>query len=224
MHTVLLIDDDIKLAVLLEQYFQRFNLKLISKAEAKPGIKQALNNDEISLVILDVMLPDIDGFEVCKIIRKTSQIPIIMLTARGDVMDRVVGLEIGANDYLPKPFEPRELVARIINIIKLSENNITSDSDELSFVDLVITQNQVKLKNKEINLTNKELNLLLLLAKNPNHVFSRDDIMNQLSGIDADYFSRSIDILISRLRNKLKPLDYIKTIHGSGYKFTPVDL
>jgi two-component system OmpR family response regulator len=216
MHTILLIDDDERLASLLSKYFSRYDLKLISETHPIQGMEQLKNNDEIELLILDIMLPDMDGFDVCRSLRKWSDIPILMLTARGEVMDRVVGLEIGADDYLSKPFEPRELVARIHSILKrVHKNSATSE--------LILDKHkhQVFLNQVELKLTNKEYELLVLFLENPEKNFDRDEIMNALSGIDAEFFSRSIDILVSRLRNKLKPLTCIQTVWGKGYRFIP---
>lgn len=215
--TLLLIDDDQRLAGLLQQFFQRYELQLDSALCPSDGLKK-LQTHNYSLVILDVMLPEMDGFEVCKRIRKQNDIPIIMLTARGDVMDRVVGLELGADDYLPKPFEPRELVARIQSILKRSSSQLNHNSI-LSFGDLEIdcAMQQVKLNNTEIHLSTMEYQLLEFLAKHAGQTQSRDDILNALKGVDTELFSRSVDIAISRLRQKLKPLELIKTVRGSGY-------
>lgn len=219
MHNILLIDDDERLASLLVQYFDRYELQLEAAIRPSEGLSQ-LEKGDYSLVILDVMLPEMDGFEVCKIIRKTNQIPIIMLTARGDVMDRVVGLELGADDYLPKPFEPRELVARIQSILKRSSHQ-APQTHKLCFGELEIDtgMKQVVLNNKEIHLSTMEYQLLEFLALNVGITKSRDDILNALKGIETELYSRSVDIAVSRLRHKLKPLEIIKTIRGSGYLF-----
>lgn len=224
MHTILLIDDDERLAQLLEEYFARYELHLISETHPSSGIKRVQNEDNIDLVILDIMLPEMDGFEVCRRIRKSSEIPILMLTARGDVMDRIIGLEIGADDYLAKPFESRELVARIHNILKrLNHGNHATDEKPLQWHNFTIDKHNHKaiLHDSEINLTSKEFELLLLLAENSDKIYNRDEIMNELSGIDADFYSRSIDILVSRLRQKIKPLECIQTVRGRGYRFIP---
>lgn len=221
MHTVLLIDDDERLGSLLAEYFLRYDLKLISETHPQQGL-QRLEENDINLVILDIMLPEMDGFEVCRLIRKSSEIPILMLTARGEVMDRIIGLELGADDYLAKPFEARELVARIHNVLKrLNPMQISHKTDVLQFIGLSIDKNkrQVMLKQQAIELTTKEYALLLLLAESPDKGFSRDEIMNALSGIDSELFSRSVDILVSRLRQKLKPVDCIQTVWGTGYRF-----
>jgi len=219
MHQVLLIDDDKKLAPLLTEYCERYGIA-ISAAELPSTGLQMLRSGDYDGAILDVMLPEMDGFELCRTIRQFSEIPIIMLTARGEVTDRVVGLEIGADDYLPKPFDPRELVARLNSIIK--RKTVTPPVTALlEFDQLCIdtNQRQVSVNHKHLELTTMEYQLLLLLANNPGKDFSRDDILNQLKGIDTELFSRSVDILVSRLRTKLKPAKPIKTVYGSGYAF-----
>lgn len=230
MHTILLIDDDERLAELLSEYFSRYDLQLLSETHPMQGIERLkAQRDEIDFVLLDIMLPDMDGFDVCRNIRKTSDIPILMLTARGDVMDRIVGLEIGADDYLAKPFEPRELVARINSILKRfandgnDANENKQESHQLSWGSLTVDKqtHQANINQQGLNLSTKEFALLLLLAENPDKTYSRDEIMNELSGIDAELFSRSIDILVSRLRQKLKPLTCLQTVHGRGYRFIP---
>ena len=223
MQTVLLIDDDEKLAVPLQQYFSRFNLHMDYANHPVVGLEK-LQQGKVDLLILDVMLPDMDGFEVCRTIRQQgNDVPIVMLTARGDVMDRVVGLELGADDYLPKPFEPRELVARIQNILKRRHSSTEKKSDMVVFGQLTLDfgLRQVRLANEVVALTTLEYQLLVLLSSSPNKNFTRDEILNELKGIDTEVFSRSVDILVSRLRQKLKPLTCIKTVWGVGYCFIP---
>ena len=223
MHRILLIDDDTQLATLLGQYFKQFSFELESATLPSQGIA-LLDQHHYDLVILDIMLPEMDGFEVCKTIRKNNEIPIIMLTARGEVMDRIVGLELGADDYLPKPFEPRELVARIQGILKRAQaNNESGQKLEavLAFETLRIDtgKRQVTMDDEVLSLSSMEYQLLFLFATSPQKTFTRDELLNKLKGIDADIFTRSIDILVSRLRQKLKPLDLIRTIRGLGYVF-----
>jgi two-component system, OmpR family, response regulator len=214
---ILMIDDDAQLAQPLAQYFQRFDLTLDSAVKPSDGLRM-LQTGQYSAAILDVMLPEMDGFELCRTIRKASDIPLIMLTARGDVMDRVVGLELGADDYLPKPFEPRELVARIQTILR---RQVTTKPRQplLNFEGLTInlSTHEVLRQNENIELTGTEYELLVLLAKEPGRVFSRDDVLNHLRGHETDIFTRSVDILVSRLRKKLEPLDCIKTLRNAGY-------
>ncbi|MBS9777842.1 MAG: response regulator transcription factor [Gammaproteobacteria bacterium] len=219
---ILLIDDDEKLGKLLKTYFAKFNLSLINEHLPSDGL-QTFRKESPDLVILDVMLPEMDGFEVCRKIRSESNIPIVMLTARGDVSDRVVGLETGADDYIPKPFEPIELVTRIENILsRINESTVVEIDDTLTYKQLKINRSsyEVHVNDKLIDLTTKEYALLLLMCKHQGKIYSRDDIMNELSGIDSEIFSRSVDILVSRLRGKLQPLDYIQTVWGIGYKFS----
>ena len=219
MHSILCIDDDERLAELLRQFFLRYDLELDSAVRPSDGFGK-LKSGDYDLVILDLMLPEMDGFEVCKTIRKQSNIPIIMLTARGEVMDRVVGLELGADDYLPKPFEPRELVARIQSILKRTQSN-PDQHVQMRYGELVIdsAQQQVGVSGRDVHLSAMEYQLLELLARNAGTTQSRDNILNALRGIDSELYTRSVDIAISRLRQKLKPLDVIRTVRGSGYVF-----
>lgn len=219
MRNVLLIDDDEKLAPLLTEYCARYAIQIEAAERPSIGLYK-LQQTAFDAVILDVMLPEMDGFEVCRKIRQFSEIPIIMLTARGEVTDRVVGIELGADDYLPKPFDPRELVARLNSIMKRKASvNLQSQTLKFDQLEINSAQRQVKVDDKVIELTTMEYQLLLLLANNPGKDFSRDDILNQLKGIDTELFSRSVDILVSRLRTKLKPAAPIKTVYGSGYAF-----
>lgn len=216
MRKLLLIDDDEKLAQPLQQYFARYELMLESETHPLQAIEK-LRHEAFDLVVLDVMLPQIDGFETCRRIRQFSDIPIVMLTARGEVMDRVVGLELGADDYLPKPFEPRELVARIQNIFKRSRSSQSIFRfGELS-VDL--DRKQLKINDELVDITATEFGLLGLLLQNQDRVLSRDEIMQALRGIDADIYSRAIDVLVSRLRQKLQRPQLIRTVRGQGYQF-----
>jgi two-component system OmpR family response regulator len=218
MKKLLLIDDDEKLAEPLQVYFSRFDLDLESETLPLQAINR-LQRERFELVVLDVMLPQIDGFETCRRIRQFSDIPIIMLTARGDVMDRVVGLELGADDYLPKPFEPRELVARIQNILKRSKDSSKRELFEIGDIKIDLGKKLVEKNGLIIDITSGEFGLLTLLIQNQDRVFSRDDIMHELKGIDADIYSRAIDVLVSRLRQKLQRPELIRTVRGAGYQF-----
>ena len=221
MHRILLIDDDAQLGPPLAQYFQRFDLALVHALRPSEGLG-LLHQRAFDAAILDVMLPEMDGFELCRTIRKDSDIPIVMLTARGDVMDRVVGLELGADDYLPKPFEPRELVARIQTLLRRRTAAVQSAAQapsELVFDGLVIdpVRRAVLREGEPIELTGTEFELLLLLAREPGKMHSRDDILNHLRGHEAELLTRAVDIVVSRLRKKLDPLDCIKTLRNAGY-------
>lgn len=215
---LLIIDDDEKLAEPLKVYLQRFDFELESETQPLDAIAR-LQREAFDLVILDIMLPQIDGFETCRRIRQHSQVPIIMLTARGEVMDRVVGLEMGADDYLPKPFEPRELVARIQNVLKRSADSHSLEVYEIGDLKVDLNRKLVEKAGRAIDITSNELALLTLLIQNQHKVFSRDQIMQELRGIDADIYSRAIDVLVSRLRHKLQRPELIRTVRGAGYQF-----
>ena len=219
MNKILLIDDDERLGGPLTSYLAKFQFALTCATHPQQGL-DLLKQEEFELLILDVMLPDIDGFDVCKAIRRESNIPIVMLSARGEVNDRLIGLELGADDYLAKPFEPRELVVRIQNILKRNEQTAHTKSI-IAYQDLVINKSlqEVSVAGKPVNLTSNEFQLLLMLASSPGRNFSRDDILNFLKGIEVELYTRAVDIQISRLRQKLKPTNYIKTVWGSGYRF-----
>src|SRR5437763_1793661 len=177
--------------------------------------------DPFALILLDLMLPDAHGLDVCREILSHDSgyaaTPIVMLTAKGDPMDRVVGLELGADDYLPKPFEPRELVARITTILR--RRRAPATDSRLRFEGLTIdpVTRAVDRSGDTVELTGTEFELLLMLAREPGRVFSRDDILNQLRGHEADLYTRAVDIVVSRLRRKLEPLGAIKTLRNAGY-------
>ena len=222
MHRILLIDDDELLAPPLAAYLQRFDLQLDSATRPSEGLAK-LRAGGYDAAILDVMLPEMDGFELCRTIRRDSNLPILMLTARGEVMDRIVGLELGADDYLPKPFEPRELAVRLQTILRRARAAPadTAPAQALAFDGLHIdlARRQVQRLGQPVELTGTEFELLVLLAREPQKVFDRDQILNRLRGHEAELHTRAVDILVSRLRRKLEPLDCIKTLRNAGYAF-----
>ena len=228
MPRILLIDDDEHLAAPLASYFSRFDFALDSASHPSEGLAK-LRQGGYDAAILDVMLPEMDGFALCREIRKDSDIPIVMLTARGEVMDRVVGLELGADDYLPKPFEPRELVARLQTILRRQHRAAAAAAAarpagaaggarrEFEGLSIDMDKREVLRQGERVDLTGTEFELLALLASEPGKVFGRDDILNRLRGHEAELYSRAVDIVISRLRRKLEPLDCIKTLRNAGY-------
>ena len=228
MPRLLLIDDDEHLAAPLAAYLKRFDLTLESALRPSVGLAK-LREGGFDAAILDVMLPEMDGFALCRTIRADPQLaalPILMLTARGDVMDRVIGLELGADDYLPKPFEPRELAARLQTILRRRQTVApvaapAENGRRLVFdgIEIDLDRRQVLRDGAEVELTGTEFELLALLAGEPHKVFTRDEILSRLRGHDADVYTRAIDILISRIRKKLEPLDCIKTLRNAGYTF-----
>ena len=220
MRRILLIDDDALLAPPLAEFFARFEYRLDSATRPSDGLAM-LRAQPYDAAILDVMLPEMDGFELCRRIRRESDVPIVMLTARGDVMDRVVGLEIGADDYLPKPFEPRELLARLQTVLRRARTPAADAARRLAFdgLEIDLERRRVLVEGRVAELTGTEFELLAMLAAEPNKVFDRDEILNRLRGHEAELHTRAVDILVSRLRKKLEPLDCIKTLRNAGYTF-----
>ncbi|MFO1288466.1 MAG: response regulator transcription factor [Rubrivivax sp.] len=241
MPRLLLIDDDEHLGAPLAAYLARSGFTLEQATRPSRGVeqleRQAKAGTGFDAVILDVMLPEMDGFETCRTIRRLEgparDVPVVMLTARGDVMDRVVGLELGADDYLPKPFEPRELLARIQTVLRrartpaMAANAAPATTSapakgRLVFEGITIDldRREVQVQGRAVELTGTEFELLVLLAGTPGKVFSRDDILTRLRGHSAeDIASRAVDILVSRLRRKLEPLPCIRTLRNAGYCF-----
>ena len=220
--TILVIDDDKKLNQLLKDFLSDFGFQTLTATHPAEGLTK-LRQKSPDLVILDVMLPEMNGFEVCKRIRQTHSVPVIMLTARGEPMDKIVGLEIGADDYVAKPFEPRELVARIQAVLRRSQKINDTRPRKLGRLEIDFSRRIVCLDGKPVDLTTNEFTTLALLAGNPGKVFDRDQILQELRGIDSDAFNRTVDITISRLRQKLKDdpqkPSFIKTVWGAGYVF-----
>ena len=223
MTKALLIDDDQKLGDLLKNYLKSYDIDLSAINDPRNAI-DTINHLDPDLLILDVMMPHINGFELCKIIREESDTPIIILSARGESDDKVKGIDLGADDYLSKPFEARELVARIHSLLRRTQKDLAVRSDPIFEVDQ--QRLEVSLNGNVLDLTTKEFELMDLFIKNPGVIFTRDEIIKEIKGIDAHLFSRSIDILISRLRHKIeddpKEPKLIKTIWGKGYMFVAV--
>jgi len=219
---VLLIDDDQELNALLARFLRGFNFEVAVAIDAREGL-QALEREPPDIVILDVMLPEVDGFAVCRKVRERSRVPIVMLTARGAVDDRIVGLELGADDYVSKPFEPRELMARMQAVLRRSART-REDRVRVGPLDLNWTTSVVSMNGRRLSLTPAEFELLGVFVRNRGRVLSRDRILDDTHGIDLDAYDRSIDVLVSRLRQKLgddpKQPRFIRTVRGTGYRFT----
>lgn len=224
MTKVLLIDDDEKHSALLKKFFELFDISLDCATNGEDGMAM-LARGGYDLLLLDVMLPGEDGFAICRRVRKSSALPIIMLTARGDVIDRVSGLELGADDYIGKPFEPRELVARIQTILRRVGGQPAASQSKLRFDNLEIDTEArvVRLDGETVDLTSMEYELLSTLARNAGQKMSRDEILSELRGIDTAILTRSVDIMVSRVRQKIgdvaKPARFIQTVWGRGYVF-----
>ncbi|NNF98728.1 MAG: response regulator transcription factor [Desulfobacteraceae bacterium] len=219
---ILIIDDDEKLNKLLTAFLADFGYEVISAVHPHKGLDK-IKQQNPALVVLDVMLPDMNGFEVCRAIRSEYTVPVIMLTARGEVTDRIVGLELGADDYLAKPFEPRELVARIQSVLRRVSAIMDLPIQRFGELEIDYTKREARCNNLLVDLTTNEFNALLLLVKHPGKVLNRDQILQELRGMDCEAFNRSVDITMSRLRQKLgddpKQPQYIKTVWGTGYVF-----
>ena len=223
MTKALLIDDDQKLGDLLKNYLKSYDIDLSAINDPRNAI-DTINHLDPDLLILDVMMPHINGFELCKMIREESDTPIIILSARGESDDKVKGIDLGADDYLSKPFEARELVARIHSLLRRTQKDLAVRSDPIFEVDQ--QRLEVSLNGNVLDLTTKEFELMDLFIKNPGVIFTRDQIIKEIKGLDAHLFSRSIYILISRVRHKIeddpKEPKLIKTIWGKGYMFVAV--
>jgi two-component system phosphate regulon response regulator OmpR len=221
---LLIIDDDARLAAMVSDYLTGAGFAVDCRFTGREGLA-ALERNAFDAVILDVMLPDIDGFEVCRTIRTRAQTPILMLTARGEEMDRIVGLEIGADDYLPKPFSPRELQARIRAILRRGRASAAPEDASLRFGRLQIDRasRMVRVDGEEKTLTSYQFDLLAALADNAGRVLNRERLMDLVKGEELDAFDRSIDVHISRIRSAIeddpKHPRRIITVRSAGYVF-----
>jgi DNA-binding response OmpR family regulator len=222
MAVIAVVDDDQKLLDLLTGYLEENGHR--PSAFSDPKLFLEREPDRFDLVILDILMPGIDGFDVLREFRKKSRLPVIMLTARGDVYDRIVGLELGADDYLPKPFEPRELLARIDAVLRRTTSS-PEISERLEYETFALIPERMKLtvEGRGVSLTSAEFELLHFLCQNPFRLLSRDLIMQNTKNIGWESYDRSVDVLVSRLRKKLgdDPSDtrIIRTIWGEGYMF-----
>ena len=230
MNRILVIDDDTELCELLSDYLGSEGFEVQTVNHGEEGAGQALA-EEYALVVLDVMLPGMNGFDVLRKIRETSKVPVIMLTARGDDIDRIVGLELGADDYLPKPFNPRELIARIRAVQRRSDANEPSSSAQqpaselkVGDVTLCLTNRSVKKDGVVVDLTSVEFTLLEVLLRQAGAVINREDLVEKALGRRLSAYDRSIDVHVSALRKKLGKYsgneERIKTIRGIGYLYT----
>jgi DNA-binding response OmpR family regulator len=219
---ILMIEDDARLAEMVADYLDGAGFRVKVCASGSDG-EQRLKREPFDALILDLMLPDADGLEVAKRVRIASDLPILMLTARGDPMDRVVGLEVGADDYLPKPFEPRELLARLRAILRRKSGGARSDVLRFGRLEIDRGARQVRVDGDERALTGYQFELLLALAEHAGRVMSRDAIMDLMKGEPPEAFDRSIDVHISRIRSAIeddpKKPRRILTVRGAGYVF-----
>jgi len=220
---VLIVDDDAHIAELIKLYLEKEEYKTTVASNGMMALK-LFKEEAPSIVILDVMMPEMDGWQVCREIRRISNIPIIMLTAKGETFDKVLGLELGADDYMVKPFEPKELIARVKAVLRRSETKDSQAVKEIVFPNLTINLSnyELKISGKIVEIPPKELELLYFLASNPNRVFTREQLLEEVWGFDYFGDSRTVDVHIKRLREKLEGVEgtwQLKTVWGVGYKF-----
>ncbi len=221
---ILVVDDDKNICELLRLYLEKEGYNVILSHDGSEAVVKfnALSPD---LILLDVMLPGLDGWQVCREIRKKSNVPIIMLTAKGETFDKVLGLELGADDYVVKPFDTKEIIARVKAVLRrIDQNNVPVENKEVVYDKLVVnmTRYELKVDGKVIDTPPKELELLFHLASNPNRVYTRDQLLDEVWGFEYYGDSRTIDVHVKRLREKLEgvsPQWSLKTVWGVGYKF-----
>lgn len=222
-HKILIVDDDANITELIRLYLDKEGFLTTCASNGKIALDK-FNSENPSLIILDIMMPEMDGWQVCREIRRTSNVPIIMLTAKGETFDKVLGLELGADDYMVKPFETKELVARVKAVLRRFETKDSDSRKEISYTNLSVnfSNYELKLNGKIIEIPPKELELLYFLASNPNRVFTREQLLEEVWGFDYFGDSRTVDVHIKRLREKLEGVEgnwQLKTVWGVGYKF-----
>jgi DNA-binding response OmpR family regulator len=225
--TILLVDDEQHIVDLAKMYLEQDGFKILTATDGKVALERILH-ERPGLVVLDLMLPGMDGWEICRRVRAESDVPIIMLTARSDDIDRIVGLELGADDYLTKPFNPRELVARVKAILRRVDKrgatsmSVTDHAVSIGNLTIYPERRVVLLGSEEIDLRMKEFDLLLTLSENPGVVFSREKLLNVVWGYDFAGETRTVDVHVAHLRHKLKGMQaQLETVWGVGYKLEP---
>jgi two-component system alkaline phosphatase synthesis response regulator PhoP len=220
---VLVIDDEPKIVDICQDYLQAAGFEVVRAGDGLHGLAAA-RSEKPDLIVLDLMLPGLDGLDVCRTLRKEGDIPIIMLTARVEETDRLIGLELGADDYMTKPFSPRELVARVRSVLRRSQGSLqVSNILRAADLEIHLDSRRVNRSGTNIELSRIEFNLLEILAQHPGQTFSRDQLLDRLHGIAFAGFERSINAHVKNLRRKLEPdarqPRYVLTVYGVGYKF-----
>ena len=224
MSKILVVDDDINIVKLIKLYLEKEDYTVCTASDGTEAL-DVWKRENPALVVLEIMMPRLDGNGVCREIRKTSDVPIIMLTAKGETFDKVLSLELGADDYLVKPFEPKELVARIKAILRRSESKSDRSGEKIvkfEKLEVNLVNYELKIDDKTLEIPPKELELLYFLASNPNRVFTREQLLEEVWGFDYFGDSRTVDVHIKRLREKLETVEanwQLKTVWGVGYKF-----
>ena len=215
--TILLVEDEEDIATLVRTYLEKDGFRVIWAARAAEGL-QALADNEIRLAILDLQLPDGDGLDLCRAIRATSRLPIVIVTARDEEIDRITGLELGADDYVTKPFSPRELVARVRAVLRRAEPD--EDGDLVAVGDIVLERagRTVSVAGTDVELTGMEFDLLAFLLAHPGIVMTRERLLERVWGLSFPGGTRTVDVHVAQLRRKLDRPGLIRTVRGSGYK------
>ena len=220
---IMIVDDDINICELLRLYIEKEGYSTVIANDGEQAV-ELFNREQPNLILLDIMLPKMDGWQVCREIRKTSDVPIIMLTAKGEVFDKILGLELGADDYVVKPFEAKEVVARIRAVLRRTGSSDEESVKEVRWDKLTInlTNYELIVDGKQIDTPPKELELLYHLASNPNKVFTRDQLLDQVWGFEYYGDSRTVDVHVKRIREKIDGVSdkwELRTVWGVGYKF-----
>ena len=215
---ILIIEDEPQIVEICRDYLSSAGFTVVSANNGRLGL-EAVHREQPDLVILDVMMPEMDGLEVCKALRKSGDLPVIMLTARVEETDKLIGLELGADDYITKPFSPRELVARVKTVLRRVGKDPASEIIGVGRVELDRAHYQIRIADRGINLTHTEYEILAVLMSQPGRIFSRASLLEAVHGIAFESYERAIDSHIRNLRHKLEPDRLIVTVHGIGYKF-----
>jgi len=215
---ILIIEDESQIVEICRDYLRSVGFSVIAANNGRLGL-EAVQKEQPDLVILDLMMPEMDGLEVCKTLRKSGDLPIIMLTARVEETDKLIGLELGADDYITKPFSPRELVARVKTVLRRVAKDPASDIIRSGRVELDRAHYQIRIADRGISLTHTEYEILAVLMSQPGRIFSRSSLLQAVHGVAFESYERAIDSHIRNLRHKLEPDRLIITVHGIGYKF-----
>lgn len=220
---ILVVDDDYNISELLRLYLEKDGFSVVTCDDGAKAV-ELHKSEKPNLILLDIMLPSMDGWQVCREIRKSSDVPIIMVTAKGETFDKVLGLELGADDYISKPFDTKEVIARVKAVLRRTNSDKNTKSDIVKFDKLVvnITNYELIVNDVYIDTPPKELELIYHLASNPNRVYTRDQLLDEVWGFDYYGDSRTVDVHIKRLREKLENVSdlwSLKTVWGVGYKF-----
>ena len=215
---ILVIDDEPKIVEICKDYLRAAGFEVLTAGDGTLGLSQA-RLQKPDLVVLDLMLPGMDGLEVCRTLRRDSRVPIIMLTARIEEADKLIGLELGADDYITKPFSPRELVARVRTVLRRTGGDTSEEVIRVGEIVLDRTRYEVTLPDRSVALTPTEFELLATMMSQPGRIFTRSQLLNEVRGVAFESYERAIDSHIRNLRRKLEPGEFIITVHGVGYKF-----